>query len=118
MDISQLQQLMQLQADPTDIQPVIDGLAQKLAGNSAVTIAEAASTLQSMGIDHQLYLPISRQAMRNQRELARLRIEEANAEQERQHKQELHDLEVAGLRAQLARLQTSQTSQQAQPVTP
>ena len=102
--LTQLQQLIALDTPTLEIQPIVDSLAQKLAATGSEKLTEAISTLASMGIDPQLYIPVSRQAMRNQRERSRLEIERAAAVADEKRKQELHEIEILGLRQQLSKL--------------
>ena len=104
MDIAQLQQLMALRTQPDDTQPLIDALSQDIAASGMEKLAAALTELKSLDIDPSMYIPVSRQYTRSQRDQSRIRQDEARAAQELRHKQELHDIEVAALKASHARM--------------
>lgn len=87
------------QLDSPKLDDLYSAIAQRISSSAATSIAEAAGELSSMGIDPDKYIAVPRSYIRNQRELVRMQTEQANAAQQRQHAQELHDIEVRRLNA-------------------
>lgn len=96
-DIDQLQQILALAQPRVDLTPIYDGVAAQLRAQSSEKTAQAISVLKAEGVDPQMYLPVSREYTRSLQMQSRLRIAEADAEQARRHKDELHAIEVKAL---------------------
>lgn len=116
--INQLEQLAQLAQSFTnqlDISGLIDSISQQVSAQSASTIASAVGELTDAGLDPKDYIATPRSTMKAKQHQLRLDIEQAKAQQQLRHEQEIHALELRKFEAEI-KVREAQASRMSTPV--